>query len=129
MVDGADADDRDCEMAGNAEVEIIGDGDSELLDSGNVSVVDDRDCGPKAGDSVAVGEIGGNPMDDGEVLSFSCEILLGLSELDVRSISAGDIQPWNVLLNKRKLLQICDFWLARVIGVSHDDGFLSVVTQ
>jgi cyclin-dependent kinase len=64
-----------------------------------------------------------------EVMSFSCQLLLGLSELHSRSVIHRDIKPQNLLINKQKVFEICDFGLARVMDVPHDELSLDVVTQ
>jgi serine/threonine protein kinase len=63
-----------------------------------------------------------------EVISFSYQLLLGISAMHSKSIIHRDLKPQNLLITDQKILKICDFGLARVMDVPHDELSLDVVT-
>jgi len=62
---------------------------------------------------------------------FSYQILRGLLYLHSANVVHRDLKPSNILVNKNCDLKICDFGLARGLGVEEDDATLTdyVVTR
>jgi serine/threonine protein kinase len=70
-----------------------------------------------------------NCLPRADVLGFSAQLLRGLAAIHARGIIHRDVKPQNLLIGRDRVLRLCDFGLARVMGIPFCELSADVVTQ